>query len=172
MRARRAAALGSGLVLAIASVGCGAIAEQATEEMVEQAIESQGGGQVELDGNDGEMTIETEDGSMTFGSGEVPAIVSDNLDLPSGNVTYASEMSGPEGATATVGLEVDGPGDATAGDLEVALDSGGWDVTSTVTSDGYWAWEATKGDLTASVIVIASEGSPTSVQVVITQPSG
>lgn len=171
MRARRASALTAGLVLALASVGCGAIAEQATEEMMEQAIESQGGGQVELDGNDGEMTIETEDGTMTFGSGEVPAIVTDNLELPSGGVTYASEMTGPEGTTAAVGIELDAPGDTTAADLEAALDAGGWDVTSTVSSDGYWAYEATKGDLIAAVIVIAAEGSPTSVQVTINQPA-
>ncbi len=63
--------------LALVVTACGAAVEKLSEEAVEQAIESGGGGDVELDmsgeGDDFTVKVDSEDGSFSVGSGvEVP----------------------------------------------------------------------------------------------------
>lgn len=64
MSIKRAAATAAGLSAAMSLVGCGAILEQATEEVVEQAVESETGGDVEIDfdSDDGTISVTGEDG--------------------------------------------------------------------------------------------------------------
>ena len=84
------------VVLALAVSACGTLAEKATEQIVEQAIESGEGGEVDLDidTDAGTFSVETEDGSMQVGSGlDLPA----NLEIPvptGGNVTSTQSGDG------------------------------------------------------------------------------
>ncbi len=75
-----AAATATALLLA----GCGAAADKASEKATEQLVESQTGGDVDIDTADGSVEIETEDGSMSFGTGEVPAEWPEDIPLPDG----------------------------------------------------------------------------------------
>ncbi len=64
-------------------VGCGAAAEKVSEKATEKMVEQQTGGNVDIDTDgDGSVEIETEDGSMSFGTGEVPEEWPDDIDLP------------------------------------------------------------------------------------------
>jgi hypothetical protein len=51
------------------SVGCKRLAERAAEKAEEKAIEKQTGGQVSINGEKGQLTITTDAGAMTFGTG-------------------------------------------------------------------------------------------------------
>lgn len=57
-------------VIAVVAAACGA----ATEQLTEQIIEQSGGGDadVDLDLDSGQVSVETEDGSITIGGGEIP----------------------------------------------------------------------------------------------------
>lgn len=72
------------VVTAMVLTACGNSAERLAEEAAERALESEGGGDVDIelgeDGEEGSIVVETEEGtqSMSFGSGELP----DGLTLP------------------------------------------------------------------------------------------
>jgi hypothetical protein len=72
------------LLLAVAVAACGG--ESVSENLAEQAIERAGGGDVDIDideGDDGfQASVETEDGSMTVGGGEIPEAL--EIPVPSG----------------------------------------------------------------------------------------
>jgi hypothetical protein len=162
--------------IALTALGCGAVAEQATERMLENAIESEGGGKVDIDRDgDGSFTVESEDGTFAFGtSGGVPALISDNLDVPDGDVLVASEQEGPEGSSAIVNIALgDVDPERAAAELEASLRSGGWTIDSTSTMSGSKSWFATRGDLTATVNIYADAGEDGAiVQIAVIRAAG
>lgn len=90
--------MGMMLLVVVALVGsaCGSIAEKATEQIIEKAVENSEGGDVELDLDvgDGSLSLETEDGSIQMGTGlDLP----DNLEVPvptGGDVTSTQTGDG------------------------------------------------------------------------------
>lgn len=84
--------------------GCGSVAEKAGEKAAEKAIESQGGGNVDIDtSGDGQVSIETEEGSMSFGTGEVPAEWPDDVPLPDGlEVSSGSTIDASDGRLVSI----------------------------------------------------------------------
>jgi len=98
--------------LAISStllISCGAatdkVAEKASEKIVEEAVESQTGADVDIDTNgDGSVKIETEDGSYSSGTGKVPEQWPTDLSLPEGlTILSGTTMDTDEGKLVTVG---------------------------------------------------------------------
>lgn len=91
------------VILAMVNVACGSLAEKATEQVLEKAIESGGDGNVELDldAEGGSFSVQTDEGSMNFGSGlDLP----DTLEIPvpnDGNVTSTQSGDGYVHATIT-----------------------------------------------------------------------
>lgn len=69
---------------AILLAGCSSAADKVTEQGLEQLIESQGGGNVDLDlGGDGSVSIQGEDGSSwSMGGAEVPDTWPADVPLP------------------------------------------------------------------------------------------
>lgn len=95
------------LVLALVVTACGAVAERATGEIVEQAIENQGSGNVdvEIDQNDGGIQVTDDTGEMSLGSGaEVPADFP--LPVPDGGEVLFS-MDNTDGTAVTVQYDAD-----------------------------------------------------------------
>jgi hypothetical protein len=122
---------------AVLTAGCGAAADKVAEQATEQAIESQTGGDVDIDtSGDGSVEIETEDGSMSFGTGEVPADWPEDVPLPndlevlSGSTTQAADGE----LVAIVGTTSDSPEEMLASMKEALAD---WTISgeSTVTFD-------------------------------------
>ncbi len=71
------------IALALVASACGNIAENIAEEAIERGLESEGGGNVEIDlDSDGEGTIEIQsddgDSTISMGGGELP----DGLEIP------------------------------------------------------------------------------------------
>lgn len=83
--------------LAVVVAGCGAAVEELTEEAVERGLEASGeNGNVEfdLDEEGGEVRVETDDGSMSIGGGEVPDELT--IELPDGGEVVSSFVMGSE----------------------------------------------------------------------------
>ena len=76
---------------ALVAASCGAAAEKLSEEAVERALESSGGGDVELDvsgdGDEFTINVESEDGTFSVGS---------DVEIPSG-----LQIPVPDGGNAT-----------------------------------------------------------------------
>ncbi len=91
-------------VLALITAGCAKASEKVAEQVVERAIESESGGDVNVDlGGDGQATIEYSDeqgeGKITIGGGEIPADFP--VPFPDGG-TVVQTATGPEGGVVTV----------------------------------------------------------------------
>ena len=118
--------------LGVSTVGCGKAAEKIAEKATEKAIESEAGGDANVDiGKDGQVKIETEDGSLSINSGEVPDSWPEDIPLPD-DLDVASSMSTPDGATVS-GMTSVGVDDAMAF-YEDALD--GWTISGEFNTSG------------------------------------
>jgi len=104
------AALAIGGVL-IASTGCGKASEKIAEKATEKAIEAGAGGDADLDFTDGGFTVETDEGSSSFGAGMPsgwPADVSLPDDFaPTGGANISSAADTMITATGTTGKGID-----------------------------------------------------------------
>lgn len=171
MRTRRTAhsigtrSLALAAVAALALAGCSSedLSERAAEEIVEQQLE-ENGENVDIDINDGDVRIETPEGSTVIdvddeGNGQIQVEGSDgdmqvqfdegggvdlpedfpgDVPLPDGlNIQSASSLDAPEGATFIINGTVDGDfGDATDA-YASALESAGFTQQSmTESADG------------------------------------
>ena len=133
MRTTRTVLTASALA-ALLLTGCGAAAEKVSEKAAEQAIESQTGGDVDIDtSGDGSVDIETEDGSMSFGTGEVPADWPEDIPLPDGLVVQTGSTSAAADGelVAIVGTSTDSPEDLLAIYQEALAD---WTISGEVTT--------------------------------------
>lgn len=94
------------LVALLTLNACGAIAERASEEFIEQVVESSGEdiGDVDIDfDDDGSVTIESEEGSVSVGANvEIPDSLS--VPVPSGAVAVVAFS---DGATTSLSLTSD-----------------------------------------------------------------
>lgn len=127
-----AALLGAALLLA----GCGAAAEKVAEKTAEQAIEQQTGAEVDLDtAGDGSFRVETEDGTFSAGTGEIPADWPDDVPLPDDlTATAATDTETAEGRQITVTANTtQAPADLKA---ELAAALTGWTVSGETTATG------------------------------------
>ncbi len=177
------------------TTGCGAIAdkaaEKATDEAVEQIAEANGGGDVDIDTDDGTFSIQTDDGSMTvddegnmviesdegtmtFESGqELPEDFPD-VPLPSGlTIESTSRMDSGDGTVAySVTGKVDGDPaevfDTVIGDLEAV----GYESTfrSDATTDGAFSGTAlmSKGDTDQINVNVFEDAGIAYVQLLVT----
>jgi hypothetical protein len=124
--------------------GCGAVAEKAGEKAAEKAIESQGGGNVDIDtSGDGEISIDTDEGSVSFGSGEVPAEWPEDVPIPDGlEVSTGSTIDASDGRLVSVVGTTDlDPAEL----LELFTDAlSDWDIS------GESSTTSTSGDMTSA----------------------
>lgn len=117
-------------------VGCGAAAEKVSERATEKMVEEQTGGKVDIDTDgDGSVEIETEDGAMSFGTGEVPAewpediALPDDLEVQSGTTSDSSDGR----LVAVVGATGETPEELLARYEEELAD---WEISGESTSSG------------------------------------
>jgi hypothetical protein len=160
---RTLAPLAGALVSLGLLAGCGAAAEKASEQLTEEAIESQTGGNVDIDtSGDGSVEIETEDGSMSFGTGEVPADWPEDIPLPDELVVQTGTTSAADDGelVAIIGTSADAPDDLLATYKEALAD---WTIsgeTTTTADDGSSSsaqWETDGRRFT----FVATSGGPT-----------
>ncbi len=153
------------VVLALVAVGCGKAAENIIEGAIENQLEEEGGGDVDvnLDEDDGSISIETDEGSMNIGGTDVP----DDFPLPLpdyeevvGVVTQTGDFAS---SMVTVTFDPDDFEDVAElyGDF---FNDDGWEVSRTDSSsdgDRMVMYFASKGDVSASAIVGYNDGEET-----------
>lgn len=131
---RPVAAVLAGVAL-LGAAGCGQAAEKVAEKATEEAIESQAGDGAKVDiGQDGTFEIETEEGSYSAGTGEVPEGWPDDVPLPDGLeiVTGSNLGNDAERITSVIGTTDESP-DAVAAFYEEALSD--WEEASSMDSN-------------------------------------
>lgn len=136
----RLGAAGLALLLVTGASGCGKAAdkfsEKAAEKATEKAIESGSDGKADVDLNDGEMNIETDDGSFSMGAGgEIPDSWPEDVPMPpDAEVVSVMEM-GSDDSEATINLSVttDMPSDDVVAFYKDGLD--GWTQAGTFSSN-------------------------------------
>ncbi|HWJ60323.1 MAG TPA: hypothetical protein VNS19_00010 [Acidimicrobiales bacterium] len=115
---------------------CGAAAEKAGEKATEKLIEEQTGGSVDVNTDgDGSVEIKTEDGSATFGTGEVPEEWPEFLTLPDDlEIQSGSTMDASDGRLVSiVGVTNESPEDILDRYKEALTD---WEISGETTSTG------------------------------------
>jgi hypothetical protein len=150
------------VILALVSVGCGKAAENIIEGAIENQLEEEGGGNVnvDLDEDGGVVSIETDEGSMSIGGTEIP----DDFPLPLpdydevvGVVTQTGDI-----ASSMVTLSFDpNDFDDVAELYQGFFNDAGWELSrtdSTTDGDRMVIIYASKDEVSASAIVGYNEG--------------
>lgn len=168
-----ASALVAGTLLV---AGCGDDTGSPSEEGLEALIEQQGGGDVDLDmGDDGEFSMESEDGSFSTGT-EIPDSWPDDVPLPDSlEIESASEML--DNTTGSGIITVSGRTSAAPDDVaEFYSDAlGDWEEAMNMSSSSGGAASITQayeqegrivtvnatedGDATSVIVSVSLEGS-------------
>lgn len=152
------------LVAAVATAvliltGCSAAAEKAAEKTTEKILEEQTGGKVDIgSAGDGSVEIETDEGSASFGTGEVPKEwpkflkFPDDLEIQSGTAIDSADGR----LVAVVGLTDETPEEILARYKRVLAD---WKISgeSTSTAGGSTLTGAQWDNDTARVTLAASD---------------
>jgi hypothetical protein len=117
------------LVMLLAS-GCSSVADRATERVIETAARGSGM-DVDIDSSGERITIESEDGSMSIGSGQLPDALRDAFALP-GDLEVTSDTTMTEGTNTLYGITgfVPRTDDAALiAELTAAMTAAGWTIT-------------------------------------------
>ncbi len=136
-------------------------AENVAEEMMENAIEEETGGDADVNfGNDGTMRVETDEGTFEAGGNRVPSDwPSDAPVYPGAKVTYSAMMNpqtGEPGAALMLSTE-DSEEDVEAFyTAQIATD--GWKVEGTMRSGGMTVITAKKEGRVLSLMITAANG--------------
>lgn len=148
--------------VAIATTGCGRLIERATEEAVEQAIESDSGEEVEIDFSDGEIRVESEDGDITFSADE-DGVQIDGTDADGNDFSVDADETG---------VEIEGE-DGTSLDIDedgtfVATDGNGEVLTGGADGEGGFTVEGSDGE----DVFATSDGIPEQWPSDVPEPDG
>jgi hypothetical protein len=135
------------LAAATFATGCGAAAERLTEAAAERAVSAASDGDVDFDTRNGQVTIESADGTLTSGATtEVPARIRELVDVPAGfepATTFEQTEDGRQGVTVAGRLVTDDP----AGVLD--------ELGASLTTDGWQ--EANRTNLNGELLALALE---------------
>lgn len=154
-RAAGAVVLGAVAAL-VAGCGGGSASESASERIAEKAIEDSGTEGVDVDIDGGDVTIESDEGTIKVGSGDVPESFPEELSVVDGDIV--SSVDTPQGASLTVA--VDDP--IAAFDEAVAdLEANGWTREQLTEAGETRLAMFTQGDRTAMVMADGSTGQLT-----------
>ncbi|MGZ5384296.1 MAG: hypothetical protein ACXW15_07285 [Acidimicrobiia bacterium] len=149
-------------VLALIAVGCAKTAEQTLENQVENQLEEESGGDANVDINedDGSVSIETDEGSMQIGGGEIPSDFP--LPVPDHAAVLSVVSTSGENAGAQVSMSFDpGDFDDVAAMYDDFFNDQDWEVSRTNSdSDGSKVViiSGSNDELTTSVIVAYTDG--------------
>ncbi len=141
------------LALSLIMGGCGKVAEKATEQVIEKAIESESGEKVDLNLNEGSAEITTDEGSMKIGSTyDWPSgMPSDVPEFKYGSITGVIESTTDAGTAYTVTFE-----EVEADSFEKYrsdLEDNGWSIQFTQQMGSGWSLNANKENNDVTVLM-------------------
>lgn len=133
MTTHRTSVLAVALAATVTLAGCGAVAEQVAEKAVEKGIEAEGGGNVDLDLDNGNVSVQSSDGSFSMDmEGDVPEEFPADVPLPD-DAEVVMSMDFDDGSEVGFNLTLESSDDvATIADqVESGLTGNGYDLTNT-----------------------------------------
>lgn len=146
MRATRLITVSSAVLLVLS--GC---SDGIAERLVEEAAEAAGAGEVDIDTDNGSVSVQSSEGSFNIGSQDVPEELPDQLPLPDGiSVMGSMAQDGADGTTVGLQAGYDGTFEDAVAFFDGELESNGWTVTNTATT--------TAGDLRSATYEIEGFG--------------
>lgn len=130
-RPRTALAASGALLLLLGATACGAddVADQAAESAVERAIEdaaSSEGVDVDVDTEDGSVTIESSDGTFTSGMGSLPQGFPEDIPVVEGEILQGASSEGNGTTGWVVSVAVDQSPDQAIAEAAAALEGAGY----------------------------------------------
>lgn len=156
-------------VTLVGLAGCGKAAEKVAEQATERAIEQSAGDGAKVDlGDDGAFEIETEDGSYSAGTGEVPKGWPDDVPLPEGlEIVTGTDLGSDTETISSIVATTDASPDEVAAFFEDALD--GWEEANQLTSNGdgasFRSVSYVSGDRTVQLTIGADADGATSLSI-------
>jgi hypothetical protein len=150
------------VVLALVAAGCAKAAEKTIEGAIEKQIEEEGGGNanVDISEDDGSVSIETDEGSMQIGGGDIPS------DFP---------LPVPEGAEVVSVISTSGE---TAGSqVSMTFDPDDFDDVATLYDDFFneQDWEVSRSNSDSDgirIVFISGSNDQLTAQVIIGYTDG
>lgn len=115
----------------LALTGCSG--EDIAERLAEEAMEAGGGGEgeVDIDTDDGSVSVEGSEGAVNIGNQELPEELPDELPLPDGlQVTGSMSQDGQDGTTVGLQAGFEGSFDDATAFFDSELEAAGWTVTN------------------------------------------
>jgi hypothetical protein len=168
MKVRAFLPLAVAAAVALHSVSCKRMSERAREKAEEKAIEKQTGGQVKLDNEKGTMTIVTDAGAMTVGTGaKLPDDFPKGVPpYPGATVQFAAKSSNAGKDVWSAAFETTDSKDKVAAFYKSNL-SGYTQASSMELGDSVvQAWQSAKYDV--SLIVAADAAGKTTITMGVT----
>ena len=162
------------LVLLLAS-GCFGqnVAEKIAEEVIEKAIEDEGGENVDIDLDDGEMTIESDDGEVSIAMGEdLPDNFPDNVPVyPDMEIISSWAVTEDNKDSYSVNGLTEDAGDDVFAWYKDSLS--GWEIENEFSASGddvkTSSLSATSGGLVVVIMVVETEDEGTSIMQSVTE---
>lgn len=155
--------------------GCTTAAEDIAEGAVERALEQELGASADVEVGSDQFTVDTEDGTLTAGSGSAPEDFPSDVPLVDGEVTFAQRLETADGLGWTVVVTTTGDPSEVAERVRSDLEANGF----TVDDAGALAGDtpggtvlAEKADLKAFILVSAEEAQTTVTYTVNQQAAG
>jgi len=150
------------VVLALVAAGCAKAAEKTIEGAIEKQLEEEGGGNanVDISEDDGSVSIETDEGSMQIGGGDIPS------DFP---------LPVPEGAEVVSVISTSGE---TAGSqVSMTFDPDDFDDVATLYDDFFneQDWEVSRSNSDSDgirIVFISGSNDQLTAQVIIGYTDG
>lgn len=146
------------------------VEEQVAEKMVENIFERATGEKIDVNSADNSLTITSDEGTMSFGSTELPANFPKDVPLyPQKTLTFSHVGSGEDADSASATFESDDSVDKVSDWYKSQLESNGWKIESTDTwgigAEKYVNYTAVKDERTLSIGVSFSEKTLVTVTV-------
>ncbi len=149
------------------------ITEKVAEEIIEKAIESEGGENVDIDLDDGEMTIESDDGEVSISMGaDLPDNFPDNVPVyPDMEIISSWAVTEDDEDSYSISGLTDDAGDDVFAWYKSKLS--GWDIENEFTASGddvkTSSLSAKSGGLEMFLMVIESEEEGTIINLSVTE---
>lgn len=159
--------------LAAGAAGCSTVSEKVADKALDSAV----GGDVDIDSDDGTVSVDTGDGGFSVEStAEVPTEISDLVDVPEDFVAETTQNVDVDDAVMTqvVGkISTDDPAAVIDG-IEQGLSADGFETTANTNSgDEMFSLVTGKEDVanvTVTIIADGDEGEPAEMNITVLHP--
>ena len=144
-------------ILSLTLVGCAkSISQKASETAAERIIEQQTGGNADVDIDDGNVKVESNQGKMEAGENvALPADFPNDVYVIEGTIKVA--VSDNESKGQSVSIETDKTVEEISSTYQEKLKANGWKITGTMSFGDSATVMAEKDDRTVSVIISKGE---------------